>query len=120
MKIRAVQTISRKARRARSSRLLPFLAGLVEGEGSVHVSIKRHPALRLGYYFQPEFFIYQHRVQARAPRVGSWSSSGARPDPPQTRAIPTYSVLLHPLQGRRSRERVLPFSPVPTHALLRE
>ena len=40
-----------------------FLAGLVEGEGSVHVSIKRHPAHRLGYYVQPEFFIYQHRVR---------------------------------------------------------
>jgi hypothetical protein len=40
-----------------------FLAGFVEGEGSVHVSIKRHPTLRLGNYFQPEFFIYQHRVR---------------------------------------------------------
>jgi hypothetical protein len=38
-----------------------FLAGLVEGEGSVTVAIKRHPTQRLGYYFQPEFFIYQHR-----------------------------------------------------------
>jgi hypothetical protein len=40
-----------------------FLAGFVEGEGSVHVSIKRHPTHPLGYYFQPEFFIYQHRVR---------------------------------------------------------
>jgi hypothetical protein len=38
-----------------------FLAGFVEGEGSVTVGIKRHPTQRLGYYFQPEFFIYQHR-----------------------------------------------------------
>jgi LAGLIDADG DNA endonuclease family protein len=40
-----------------------FLAGFVEGEGSVTVGIKKHPTQRLGYYFQPEFFIYQHRVR---------------------------------------------------------
>jgi hypothetical protein len=38
-----------------------FLAGFVEGEGSVTVGIKKHPTQRFGYYFQPEFFIYQHR-----------------------------------------------------------
>jgi hypothetical protein len=40
-----------------------FLAGFVEGEGSVTLGIKRHPTQRLGYYFQPEFFIYQHRMR---------------------------------------------------------
>ena len=38
-----------------------FLAGLVEGEGSVHVSLKRKSTARFGLYVQPEFFIYQHR-----------------------------------------------------------
>jgi LAGLIDADG endonuclease len=38
-----------------------FLAGLVEGEGSVHLSLKRKPTARFGLYVQPEFFIYQHR-----------------------------------------------------------
>ena len=38
-----------------------FLAGLVEGEGSVCVSIKRHPTAAFGYIVQPEFFVYQHR-----------------------------------------------------------
>jgi LAGLIDADG endonuclease len=38
-----------------------FLAGVVEGEGSVTLSIKAHPTKRYGYYVQPEFFIYQHR-----------------------------------------------------------
>jgi hypothetical protein len=38
-----------------------FLAGLVEGEGSVTLSIKTHPTKRFGCYLQPEFFIYQHR-----------------------------------------------------------
>jgi hypothetical protein len=40
-----------------------FLAGVVEGEGSWCISIKRHPTARFGYYVQPEFFIYQHRVR---------------------------------------------------------
>jgi LAGLIDADG endonuclease len=38
-----------------------FLAGVVEGEGSWCISIKKHPTARLGYYVQPEFFVYQHR-----------------------------------------------------------
>jgi hypothetical protein len=40
-----------------------FLAGLVEGEGSVHLSLKKHPTARFGVYIQPEFFIYQHRLR---------------------------------------------------------
>ena len=38
-----------------------FLAGLIEGEGSVCVSFKEHPTARFGYYIDPEFFIYQHK-----------------------------------------------------------
>ncbi len=37
------------------------MAGVVEGEGSWCISIKKHPMARLGYYVQPEFFVYQHR-----------------------------------------------------------
>jgi hypothetical protein len=37
-----------------------FLAGFVEGEGSLCVSIKRHPTCRHGYYVDPGFFLYQH------------------------------------------------------------
>jgi LAGLIDADG DNA endonuclease family protein len=40
-----------------------FLAGLVEGEGSVHLSLKRHPTARFGLYVQPEFFVYQHKLR---------------------------------------------------------
>jgi hypothetical protein len=36
-----------------------FLAGIIEGEGSVSVSIKAHPSAKFGYYVDPEFFIYQ-------------------------------------------------------------
>ncbi len=38
-----------------------FLAGLIEGEGSVCISIKKHPTATHGFYVDPEFFIYQHR-----------------------------------------------------------
>jgi hypothetical protein len=38
-----------------------FIAGVVEGEGSWCISVKRHPTATFGYYVQPEFFVYQHR-----------------------------------------------------------
>lgn len=37
-----------------------FLAGFIEGEGALCVSIKRHPTARFGYLVDPEFFLYQH------------------------------------------------------------
>ena len=40
-----------------------FLAGLIEGEGSLCVSIKEHKASRFGYLVDPEFFIYQHKIR---------------------------------------------------------
>ena len=39
-----------------------FLAGFIEGEGSVCISIKEHPTAQFGYYVDPEFFLYQHRA----------------------------------------------------------
>ena len=39
------------------------MAGVVEGEGSWCLSIKKHPTATLGYYVQPEFFVYQHRCR---------------------------------------------------------
>jgi hypothetical protein len=38
-----------------------FVAGVVEGEGSWCISIKRRPTATFGFYVQPEFFVYQHR-----------------------------------------------------------
>ena len=40
-----------------------FLAGLIEGEGSLCVSIKEHKTSRFGYLVDPEFFIYQHKIR---------------------------------------------------------
>ncbi len=38
-----------------------FLAGLIEGEGSLSVSIKKHPSAKFGFFIDPEFYIYQHK-----------------------------------------------------------
>jgi hypothetical protein len=38
-----------------------FLAGFIEGEGSLLVSIKHHETSRYGYYVDPEFHLVQHR-----------------------------------------------------------
>src|SRR5258708_19710751 len=40
-----------------------FLAGLIEGEGSLCISIKKDEPRKLGYLVQPEFFIYQHQMR---------------------------------------------------------
>ena len=37
-----------------------FLAGFIEGEGSLSVSVKRHATCRHGYYVDPGCFLYQH------------------------------------------------------------
>jgi hypothetical protein len=42
-----------------------FLAGFVEGEGSLCVSIKKHPTCRFGFIAGPEFFLYQHESGRR-------------------------------------------------------
>ena len=40
-----------------------FVAGVVEGEGSWGPSVKKHPTYSLGFYVQPEVFVYQHRLR---------------------------------------------------------
>src|ERR1700744_3798940 len=40
-----------------------FLAGLIEGEGSLCLSIKKHESFKFGYLVQAEFFIYQHQIR---------------------------------------------------------
>ena len=83
-----------------------FLAGFVEGEGSVHVSIKRHPTLRLGYYIQPEFFIYQHRLRRELLEMAReyFRAGRIRPKPGNP------DVLVHSIISRPAvTERVLPF-----------
>jgi LAGLIDADG endonuclease len=42
-----------------------FLAGFIEGEGALCVSIKAHPTCRSGFYVDPGFFLYQHKSGRR-------------------------------------------------------
>lgn len=37
-----------------------FLAGFIEGEGSLCISIKKHNSSKFGYIIDPEFFLCQH------------------------------------------------------------
>ncbi len=83
-----------------------FLAGLIEGEGSLCASIKYHPTARYGVVVDPEFFIYQHvtgrSLLERARRIFGTGRIYPKPGNPK--------VLVFCIDARRSlRERVLPF-----------
>jgi len=83
-----------------------FLAGLVEGEGSVCVSMKAHPSAKFGYYVDPEFFLYQQRsnrgVLELAKKV--FGTGRIRPKPGNE------GVLVYSIESRRSlAERVVPY-----------
>jgi hypothetical protein len=54
---------NQQERLSRLEKLRWFIAGVVEGEGSWCISIERHRTQPLGYYVQPEFFVYQHRCR---------------------------------------------------------
>lgn len=52
--------VNQQERLSRNERLKWFLAGFIEGEGSLTVSVKQHDTSRFGFYVDPEFFLYQH------------------------------------------------------------
>jgi hypothetical protein len=83
-----------------------FLAGFIEGEGSVCVSIKSNPALQFGFYVHPEFFLYQFRGYPQMLELArSFFGSGSiSPKPGNER------VLVYRLSSRRViAEQVIPF-----------
>ena len=83
-----------------------FLAGFIEGEGSVCVSIKEHPTAQFGYYVDPEFFLYQHRAYPQMLELARRVFGGGRIFPKQ--GNPT--VLVYAIASRRSlAEKVVPF-----------
>src|SRR3954447_4571347 len=83
-----------------------FIAGFVEGEGSVTVSIKRHGGKPFGLYIQPEFFVYQHRVRRELLEMAQeyFGAGLIRPKPGNPDVL-VYSIMSRPV----IRERVLPF-----------
>jgi hypothetical protein len=82
-----------------------FLAGLIEGEGSVTLSIKTHPTARFGVYVQPEFFIYQHRFRRALLEmaVEHFQAGRIRPKPGNPDVL-VFSIIATPTLA----ERVLP------------
>ena len=83
-----------------------FLAGFIEGEGSVCVPIKKHPTAKFGYFIDPEFDLYQHKDRAEILyfakeyfRTGTIFSKPGNED-----------VLVYRITSRRTLlEKVIPF-----------
>jgi len=84
-----------------------FLAGLIEGEGSLCISIKRDEPRTLGYLVQPEFFIYQHRVRRGLLELAQevFGNGGIRPKQGNEDVL-VYSII----SRRIIVERVIPFN----------
>ena len=83
-----------------------FLAGFIEGEGSVCVSIKEHPTAQFGYYVDPEFFLYQHRAYPQMLELAKVVFGAGSIFPKQ--GNPT--VLVYAIASRRTlAEKVVPY-----------
>ena len=83
-----------------------FLAGLIEGEGSLCVSIKNHKPSRFGYLVDPEFFIYQHKNRRGLLELACDVFETGRITP----KVGNEDVLVYSIVSRRLLiERVLPF-----------
>ena len=82
------------------------MAGLIEGEGSLSVSIKEHKPSRFGYLIDPEFFIYQHQVRRGLLELAQSIFGTGRINPkPGNEVVLVYSIT----STRLIEERVLPF-----------
>ena len=83
-----------------------FIAGVIEGEGSMCISIKKHPTAAHGFLVDPEFFVYQHRNRRQLLElVQEYFGTGhINPKPGNT------DVLVYSITSRRSiSEKVIPF-----------
>ena len=83
-----------------------FLAGFIEGEGSLTVSVKRHPTCRSGFYVDPEFFLYQHESGRQILELANATFQSGRIYPKSG----NRSVLVYEISSTRVlREKVVPF-----------
>ena len=83
-----------------------FLAGFVEGEGSLCVSIKKHPTSRFGFIASPEFFLYQHESGRRILELAqrTFETGGVHPKTGNPK------VLVYRVSDRRKlRTVIVPF-----------
>jgi hypothetical protein len=83
-----------------------FLAGLIEGEGSLCISVKKHPTARFGFLVDAEFFIYQHQIRRGLLELARSIFDAGRINPkPGNEVVLVYSIT----STRLIAERVLPF-----------
>ena len=79
-----------------------FLAGVIEGEGSVYVGIKTHPTVPLGFFVQPGFSITQHRCRRSLLEMAKEEFGGAGSifPKPGNESVLVYSIHSRPVRTR--------------------
>ena len=83
-----------------------FLAGFIEGEGALCVSIKKHPTCRSGFYVDPDFFLYQHESGRRILELAQSIFESGQIYPKSGNP----KVLVYEISSTRVlREKVIPF-----------
>jgi LAGLIDADG endonuclease len=83
-----------------------FLAGFIEGEGALCVSVKKHPTCRFGYYVDPGFFLYQHVSGRRLLELAKETFGSGRIYPKSGKS----HVLVYEVSSSAAlRETVVPF-----------
>jgi hypothetical protein len=83
-----------------------FLAGFIEGEGALCVSIKKHPTCRSGFYVDPDFFLYQHESGRRILELAQSIFESGQIYPKSGNP----KVLVYEVSSTRVlREKVIPF-----------
>lgn len=83
-----------------------FLAGFIEGEGALCVSIKAHPTCRSSFYVDPGFFLYQHESGRRLLELAQETFGSGR----IYRKSGSDTVLVYEISSTRVlREKVVPF-----------
>jgi hypothetical protein len=83
-----------------------FLAGFIEGEGALCVSVKKHRTCRSGFYVDPEFSLYQHESGRRVLELAQQTFESGRiyPKPGNPKVLVYEISSTHAL-----REKVVPF-----------
>src|SRR3990167_10311889 len=101
-----MSTDNQQERLAITKEMKWFLAGLIEGEGSLVIAIKKQPTAKFGFYVDTEFFLYQHRFARELLEMAQriFGSGWIRPKSGNP------DVLVYGITSRRTiEERVIPF-----------
>jgi len=98
--------VNQQERLSMNERLKFFLAGFIEGEGSLTISLKAHPTCKFGYYVDPEFFLYQHESGRKLLEMAQQLFQTGRIAPKSG----NEKVLVYGITSRRSIvEKIIPY-----------